>query len=403
MIRWAPRIGRRRQMDDAIDFFADADVPRAWVALLLSHFSRLSDEREPWRIAFPLAEVLLLLSCATIASCDDFDEIAAWGEHHLDFLRRFAPFHHGIPCERWLRTLVNRVDPLTFARCFEDWIRAMWPNRHDLIAIDGKTSRRTHDRRKGLKALHTLSAYATNARLVLAQLSVPEKTNEITAIPVLLDQLAAAGQLEGALVTIDAMGCQVEIAAKIVEHKADFLLPLKGNQPTLEAEVEAYFETAPAEELVSKTTVEKGHGRIETRVFTASKVVDWIESDKSYPGQPRFKDIRTILHVLNRTEYADRCTFDTRIYISSAPLDIERLAAGSLGHWGVESMHWLLDVEFKDDLSRYRAGNGAKNMAVIRRFALGLVRANKTKGSVKTRRKSASWNTQFLLEILQMK
>ena len=177
---------------------------------------------------------------------------------------------------------------------------------------------------------------------------------------------------------------------------------MKGNQPTLEAEVETYFETAPAEELVRKTTVEKGHGRIETRIFTASKVVDWIKSEKSYPGQPRFKDIRTILHVLNRSEYADRCTFDTRIYISSAPLDIERLAAGSRGHWGVESMHWVLDVEFKDDLSRYRAGYGAKNMAVVRRFALGLLRANKSKGSIKTRRKSASWNTQFLLEILQM-
>ena len=178
---------------------------------------------------------------------------------------------------------------------------------------------------------------------------------------------------------------------------------MRPRRPLLEAEVEAYFETAPAEELVSKTTVERGHGRIETRIFTASKVVDWIESDKSYPGQPRFKDIRTILHVLNRTEYADRCTFDTRIYISSAPLDIERLAAGSRGHWGVESMHWVLDVGFKDDLSRYRAGHGAKNMAVVRRFALGLLRANKSKGSIKTRRKSASWNTQFLLEILQMK
>jgi predicted transposase YbfD/YdcC len=390
-------------MDHAADFFADEDVPRARVALLLKHFSRLSDDREPWRIVYPLAEVLLVLTCATIASCDDFDDIVAWGEHHLDFLRRFAPFHNGIPCERWLRALVNRVDPATFARCFEDWIRALWPGRHDLIAIDGKTSRRTHDKRKGLKALHTLSAYATNAHLTLAQLSVPEKTNEITAIPVLLDHLAEMGQLEGALVSIDAMGTQVEVAAKIVEHKADFLLPLKGNQPTLEAEVEAYFETAPADELVSKTTVEKGHGRIETRVYTASKVVDWIRGEKSYPGRPRFEGIQTILRVVNRTEYADRCTFDTRLYISSAPLDIERLAAGARGHWGVESMHWVLDVEFKDDLSRYRAGHGAKNMAVVRRFSLGLVRANKRKGSVKTRRKSASWNTQFLLEILQMK
>ena len=304
-------------MDKTSDFLADEDLPKARVALLLKHFSRLDDDRQPWRIVYPLSEVLLLLTCATIASCDDFDEIAAWGKYHLDLLRKFAPYYNGIPCERWLRALVNRIDPETFASCFEDWIHALWPGRHILIAIDGKTSRRTHDKRKGLKALHTLSAYATNAHLTLAQISVPEKTNEITAIPVLLDHLAEKEQLEGALVTIDAMGCQVEIAAKIVEHKADFLLPLKGNQPTLEAEVEAYFETAPAEELVRKTTVEKGHGRIETRIFTASKVVDWIESEKSYPGQPRFKDIRTILHVLNRTEYADRCTFDTRIYISS--------------------------------------------------------------------------------------
>lgn len=383
--------------------FSDADVPRARVALLLEHFSELSDEREPGRIMYPLDEVLLLVSCATIASCDDFDDIVAWGEHHLDFLRRFSEFHFGVPCERWLRTLVNRVDPIFFGRCFESWIKALWPGRHDLIAIDGKTSRRTHDKRKGLKALHTLSAYATNARLTLAQVSVPEKTNEITAIPELLDHLAETGQLEGALVTIDAMGCQVEIADKIVAHKADFLLALKGNHPVLETEVEAYFDTAPADELVTKTTVEKGHGRIETRIYTASKEVEWIKAGKSYPGQPRFNRVKTLVRVLNRTEYPDKCTSDTRLYISSAPLDCERLAGGARGHWGVESMHWLLDVEFKDDLSRYRTGHGAKNMAVVRRFALGLVRANKSKGSVKTRRKKAGWNTNFLLEILQLK
>src|SRR5271157_5493525 len=308
----------RPPMKATAEFSADEEVPRARVALLLRHFSRLEDDRERWRVAYPLAEVLLLLTCATIGSCDDFDDIVRWGEHHLGFLRRFAPFHHGIPGERWLRALVNRVDPVTFGRCFEDWIQALWPGRHDLIAIDGKTSRRTGDERKGLKALHTLSAYATNAHLTLAQLSVPEKTNEITAIPVVLDQLAETGQLEGALVTIDAMGCQVEIAARIVEHKADFLLPLKGNQPTLEAEVAAYFETAPKEELVTKTTVEKGHGRIETRVYTASKTVDWIESDRSYPGKPRFAGIRTLLRVVNKTEYADRCTFDAALYFVGA-------------------------------------------------------------------------------------
>ena len=390
-------------MDDFTVLFDGEAAPKARLALLLEHFSELSDDREPDRIMYRLDEVLLLVTCATISSCDDFDEIAAWGQHHLGFLRRFSEFHFGVPCERWLRTLVNRVDPILFGRCFESWIAALWPDRHDLIAIDGKTARRTHDRRKGLKALHTLSAYATNARLTLAQLSVPEKTNEITAIPDLLDHLAEAKQLEGALVTIDAMGCQVEIADKIVSHKADYLLALKGNQPTLEADVESYFDTAPASELVSKSSVEKGHGRIETRIYTASSTIDWIASDRSYPGKPRFAGIKTIVKVHSRVEHTDRCSFETRYFISSASNDIERLAAGVRGHWGVESMHWLLDVEFKDDLSRYRSGHGAKNMAVIRRFALGLVRANKSKGSVKTRRKAAGWSSDFLLEILQLK
>ena len=390
-------------MKDTVDLLVDEAMPRARLGLLLQHFARLDDEREPYRVMYPLSEVLLLLTCATIASCDDFDDIAAWGKHHLAVLRRFAPFHFGIPCERWLRTLVNRVDPVLFGRCFEDWIKALWPGRHDLIAIDGKTSRRTHDKAKGLKALHTLSAYASNARLTLAQLSVPEKTNEITAIPELLDHLAESQQLAGALVTIDAMGCQVEIADKIVAHKADFMLALKGNQMTLEREAEDYFRTAPEDEIVRKTTIEKGHGRIETRIFMASKVVDWIKPDKTYPGQPKFNHIKTIVKVINRTEFKDRCTQDDRLYISSAPLDIERLAHGSRAHWGVESMHWLLDVAFGDDLARYRTGSGAKNMAVVRRFALSLIRANKSKGSVKTRRKSASWDPNFLLTLLQIK
>jgi predicted transposase YbfD/YdcC len=176
-----------------------------------------------------------------------------------------------------------------------------------------------------------------------------------------------------------------------------------GNQPTLEADTKDYFDTAPDTELEVKTTVEKGHGRIETRTYTASANVDWIASDRSYPGQPGFTAIKTRIKVHSRVEYHDRCTFDTRYFISSAPLNIERMAGAIRGHWGVESMHWLLDVEFGDDLSRYRTGHGAKNMAIVHRFALGLVRANKCKGSVKTRRKRAGWDPKFLLEILQLK
>lgn len=169
---------------------------------------------------------------------------------------------------------------------------------------------------------------------------------------------------------------------------------MKGNQSTIETDIAAYFRTAPQCEPVTEQTVEKGHGRIETRLYQSSSVVDWITSDRSYPGQPRFKGIRTILRVINRTELKDRCTIEERLFIASTPLVIERLAAAARGHWGVESMYWLLDVAFKDDLSRYRSGHGAKNMAAIRRFALNPVRADKSKRSVKTRRKLASWNPQ---------
>jgi len=390
-------------MSAAIEISWADEAPRARVAAFLKHLSVIKDTREPWRVMYPLREVLLLVVCATVASCDDFDDIVAWGRHNLALLRRFSPFHHGIPGERWLCILINRIDPELFRQCFESWVAATWPDRPSLIAIDGKTSRRTHDRRKDLKALHTLSAYATTARLVLAQSSVPEKTNEITAIPDLLDDLAQRDQLKGALVTIDAMGCQVEIAERIVEHGADYLLALKGNQPNLEAEVADYFASAPEEELQTKTTIEKGHGRIETRVYAASGKVDWIVSARAYPGQPRFTNVRTLVRVQETAEQAGKTTTATRYFISSAPLDIERLAGGVRGHWGVESMHWLLDCAFKDDLSRYRSGHGAKNMAIVRRFALGLVRANKEAGSVKTRRKAAGWNPEFLLQILRLR
>lgn len=377
--------------------------PPARLALLLEHFSGIEDDREQWRVAYPLDEVLFLMTCATIASCDDFDDIVLWGEDHLPFLRRFSEYHHGIPCARWLRSLMNRIDPRLFTLCIQDWMAALWPGRHDLIAIDGKTARRSHNRRKGVQPLHTLSAYATSARLVLAQTSVPDKSNEISAIPDLLDDLAQAGQLEGALVTIDAMGCQVEIADKIREHKADYLLSLRDNQPTLAAEVAEYFKDAPAEELTTHTTLEKGHGRIETRRYALSTKVDWITSQRSYPGQCRFKGITALVRVESRTELRDRCCFETRFYIASRVLPIQQIAEAVRGHWTIENqVHWVLDTAFQEDLSRYRATHGAKNMAVLRRLALNLLRHHPAKGSIKARRKRASWSPKFLLEVLQI-
>jgi predicted transposase YbfD/YdcC len=289
-----------------------------------------------------------------------------------------------------------------FGRCFHGWIAELWPGRHDLIAIDGKTARRTHDRRKGLKALHTLSAYATNARLTLAQLSVPEKTNEITAIPDLLDELAAAKQLEGALVTIDAMGCNPGIAQNILDAKADYLLAVKDNQPTLHAEIESYFETAPQAEVETTTELDKGHGRVESRTCRVSKTIDWLKAERSYPGAFRFPKVAAIAVIDTKVEQKGEISTARRSYITSRPLSATALAEAVRSHWGIENkLHWTLDVGFGEDLSRLRKAHGAKNMAVVRHFAINLVRDAKDKRSIKTRRKRASWDQNYLRAILE--
>ena len=194
---------------------------------LLDHFSAVTDPREQWRVAYPLPEVLLLVVCGTIASCDDYDDIVDWGEAHLAFLRRFLAYFHGIPCADWLRTLMNRVDPEVFSTCFMSWVRETWPDAPKLVAIDGKTSRRSHDRGTGKQALHLVSAFATNERLVLGQEAVVDKSCEQNAIPTLLERLAAAGALEGALVTIDAIACNPTIADAITGNGADFVLAVR--------------------------------------------------------------------------------------------------------------------------------------------------------------------------------
>src|SRR4051794_5489671 len=229
---------------------------------LLDHFSAVTDPREQWRVAYPLPEVLLLGVCGTIASCDDYDDIVDWGEAHLAFLRRFLPYFHGIPCADWLRTLMNRVDPEVFSTCFMSWVHETWPDTPKLVAIDGKTSRRSHDRGTGKQALHLVSAFATNERLVLGQEAIADKSCEPNAIPMLLERLAAAGALEGALVTIDAIACNPTIADVIVGNGADFVLAVKENQPSLRGEIAAFFDPTPAESLKVHVDIDKDRGRI---------------------------------------------------------------------------------------------------------------------------------------------
>ena len=371
---------------------------------LLDHLSVIEDPREAWRVAHPLPEVLLLVVCGTIADCDDYETIAAWGKQRLEFLRRFLPYHHGVPGARWLTLLMNRIDPGLFSACFSAWVREVWPDRPELIAIDGKTARRSHNRSIGQGPLHLVSAFATSARLVLGQEAVDEKSTETSAIPLLLERLAAGGALKGAIVTIDAIACNADIAAAVTAAGADYLLAVKANQPTLQTEIETFFQDAPSAELDTFTDLDKGHGRIEERTVTVAREVEWLSGDRRFPGELRLPDVAAIIKVATRTELKDRGRFDTRYYISSADLTAEAAANAVRGHWGIENrLHWVLDVVFDEDQSRLRTGHGARNMAVVRHFAINLVRQAKDNKSIRLRRKLAGWDQDYLASILDPK
>jgi predicted transposase YbfD/YdcC len=368
---------------------------------LLDHFSMIEDPREAWRVAHPLPEVLLLVVCGTIADCDDYEGIAAWGKAHLKFLQRFLPYHHGVPGARWLTLLMNRIDPALFSAAFTAWVRETWPDQGGLIAIDGKTSRRSHDRGADKAPLHLVSAFATTSRLVLGQQAVADKSNETTAIPVLLERLAENDGLKGALVSIDAIATNAAIATTIRDAQADYLLAVKANQPTLRAEIETFFADPPPASLESTTDTDKGHGRIEQRTVTVAREVDWLDGDRRFPGEVRLPHVATIIRVASRAELKDRSRFETRYYVSSAALSAQRAAEAVRSHWAIEnSLHWVLDVTFADDQSRLRKGHGARNMAVVRHFAINLVRTANDKHSIRLRRKRATWSPDYLATIL---
>jgi predicted transposase YbfD/YdcC len=371
---------------------------------LLDHFAVIEDPREPWRVAHPLPEVLLLVVCGTMADCDDYEAIAAWGKAHLSFLRRYLPYHHGVPGGRWLTLLMNRINPALFRDAFTGWVRETWPDKPELVAIDGKTSRRSHDRSAGQAPLHLVSAFATSSRLVLGQEAVADKSNETSAIPVLIERLAAKGGLKEALVSIDAVATNPTIAAVIRAAGAHYLLAVKANQPTLRAEIEAFFAQARLGTLDMAKDLDKGHGRIEERSIAVAREVDWLSGERRFPGELRLPNVACLVRVASRTELKDRCRFETRYYISAAPLTAERAGEAVRAHWGIENrLHWVLDVVFHDDLSRLRKGHGATNMAVVRHFALNLVRAAADKNSIKLRRKTAGWDPAYLAALLNSK
>src|ERR1700686_324377 len=366
---------------------------------LMEHFSAMDDPREGWRVLYPLRELLLLVLCATLAGMEDFVEIKLWGDQRLDFLRRFYPFERRVPSHDTLNDLINALDPQLFKACFIAWVEGLREDEPDLIAIDGKTSRRSHDRAKGRAPLHMVSAWASRQRLVLGQEAVDEKSNEIIAIPQLLERL----ELTGALVTIDAMGTQTDIAEKIVGRGGDYLLALKANRPVLHRDVVAFFDDPPADMLEPEhNTIDGDPGRVEQRRHVVCHQVDWLFSDRRYADEPRFPHLAMIGMVETRVERNGTVARERRYYLSSTTLDAKTFAAAVRAHWGVENrLHWVLDVVFHDDLARLRTLNGPQNMAVVKHMAMNLVRNPKDKHSLKVRRKLANLNPDYLETLIR--
>lgn len=364
----------------------------------LAHFATINDPRQAAKVLYPLPEILLLLLCATIAGADDFVEIALWGNEHLAFLRRFRPYRRGIPSPDVLCDVIAALDPEAFKTCFLAWVETLRAKDPAIIAVDGKTSRRSHARRKGRLPLHMVSAWATGQRLVLGQEAVAEKSNEIIAIPALLQRL----DLQGALVTIDAIGTQTAIAQTIRDGGGDYVLALKENWPATYAQVEGVFATPPAELTIQRSqTVDGEHGRIETPSHAICHDVDWLFSDRRYPGEFRFPGLAAIGMVASETERNGTIEREKRYYLCSTRLDVDRFARIVCGHWGIENrLHWVLDVVFRDDLARLRSGHGPANMAVIKHTALNLLTQTKPTISLKNRRKKAAWNQDYLARVI---
>lgn len=362
--------------------------------VFLDHFADLSDPRQLSKVVYPLDEILLLSLLAVLAGAETFTAIALFGKKKLDLLRRFRPFANGTPDHDRLGEVFAALDAEQFQICFVSWVAALTGAPADVIAIDGKTSRRSYQK-KGANPIHMVSAFAARQRLVLGQVKVAEKSNEIVAIPRLLDMLA----IEGAIVTIDAIGCQREIARQIIDKKADYVLALKGNQGTLRADVELFANEQKTkgfkDSVISQaSTVDGDHGRIETRAITVIHDVGWLQERHKWPG------LKGVVMVESERETGTKIERETRFYLTSSTDTADRLGDVVRRHWAIESMHWLMDCLFRDDECRIRTEHAPANFTTIRHIAHNLLRRHPTKLSMTSKRLAASWDEDFLVSLI---
>jgi predicted transposase YbfD/YdcC len=364
------------------------------------HFSDLPDPRVNRRKVYPLLEIVFLVVSAAISGCDGWKAIKDFGDIKIKWLRKFFPYENGIPVDDTIARLMGKLNTKAFQGCFINWISsAMKAVKGDVVSIDGKTLRRSHDRTNEKSAIHMVSAWSHAYGLVLGQEKTEEKSNEITAIPALLEVLA----LKGCIVTLDAMGCQTEIVAKIVEKKADYVIAVKGNQATMHEEISDYFQIAQGADFKSIShdyhkELDMGHGRVESRECWT------INANQPYFTKMHcWKNIKSVAMVVTERDLGDKKTRETRYFLSSLASDAKTTLSTVRQHWGIEnSLHWVLDMTFREDESRIRRGVAAENFAMVRHMALNVLKRDKSvETSIASKKRMAAFDDKFRTKLIR--
>lgn len=370
--------------------------PRA--RTIAEHFAELPDPRIERTKRHKLIDILTIGLCAVISGADTFEGMESYGKAKQAWLRTFLELPHGIPSHDTFNRVFARLNAKKFQECFLGWIAGIAEvTEGEMVALDGKTLRRSFDRVSGARAIHMVSAWASSNRLVLGQVKVSDKSNEITAIPELLGML----EIAGCIVSIDAMGCQTKIAAQIVEQKADYVLGLKGNQESLHEVVQEVFEDVDKREDATirydyHETNERGHGREERRRYWTLDAHEWIEDIEMWPG------LRTIVQVESHRTIDGKTSVEWRYYISSLGLEAKPIAEAIRNHWGIEnSLHWVLDIAFREDESRTRHEAAPENMALLRHIAINLLKhETSSRMGIRAKRNRAGWDNDYLMKVL---